>query len=180
MVALTTRVLNFFSGPGAGKSTTKAGVFFELKCAGYRAAQIEEFATERSFEEDWDTLSNQRLVTEEQERRQRRLLGKVQWIVTDSPLVLGCLYSQGEFNTPEFHQEVWDKFNSYENVNIWLDRVKPYQLYGRHHSEDEARDLDRKLRDLIGDKIHFTTPGSPAAPRRVMRFLRDQFQITPV
>jgi hypothetical protein len=174
---LTTRVLNFFSGPGAGKSTTKAGVFFELKCAGVRAAQIEEYATERSFEQDWDTLSNQRKVTEEQDRRQRRLLHKVEWIVTDSPLVLGCLYSQGSFNNPEFHQEIWDRFNSYENVNIWVDRAKPYQLYGRHHSETEARDLDLQLRDMMREKIHFTTLGDPDAPKRVMAFLVDKYKI---
>jgi len=173
---LRTRVLNFFSGPGAGKSTTKAGTFFELKCAGAKAAQIEEYATERSFAEDWETLANQRKVLCKQEKRQRRLLGKVNWIVTDSPIVLSCLYGRNEFATSEFRQEVWEKFNAYENVNIWVDRVKPYQLYGRHHSEDEARELDVQLRQLIGEQIHFVTPGDQDAPRRVIEFLKQTFK----
>jgi hypothetical protein len=59
---LRTRVLNFWSGPGAGKSTTKAGTFFLLKALSEKAAQIEEYATERSVEEDWESLANQRKV----------------------------------------------------------------------------------------------------------------------
>lgn len=173
---LLTRVINFWSGPGGGKSTTKAGTFFALKCAGLKAAQIEEYATERSFEQDWETLSNQRAVTWEQDARQRRLLGKVNWIVTDSPLVLGCLYAQGDYVNPSFYEEVWNLYNSYENVNIWVDRVKPYELYGRHHSELEALELDKQLRDLIDGRIHFTTPGDANAPERVMAFLREKYK----
>lgn len=173
MAELLTRVLNFWSGPGAGKSTTKAGTFFEMKCAGFKAVQIEEYATEKSVERDWATLHNQRKVLLRQERRQRRYLGHVEWIVTDSPLVLSCLYGTDEYSTKEFHQEVWDLYNKYENVNIWIDRVKPYELYARHHSEEEARELDLRLLDLIGEQIHFRTPGDRDAPSRVLDFLKN-------
>lgn len=151
-----------------------------MKCAGEKAAQIEEYATERSFEQDWETLSNQRKVTWAQEARQRRLLGKVNWIVTDSPLVLGCLYASGSYVNPEFFEEVWGLYEKYENVNIWIDRVKPYELYGRHHSELEARDLDLRLKELIGDRIDFTTPGDTDAPKRVMAFLKEKYEFTGV
>lgn len=169
-----TRILNFFSGPGAGKSTTKAGTFFLMKSQGVRAVQIEEYATEKSVEEDWATLADQSKVTSEQEKRQRRYLGKVDWVLTDSPLVLGVLYAQGEHATKAFHQEVWDLFDSYQNVNIWLDRVKPYQQYARHHDEDEARELDVRLQKLVFGRIDFVTPGDVLAPQRVMQFLRDR------
>ena len=173
----TTRVLNFISGPGGGKSTVKAGTFFHLKIAGFRVAQVEEFATERSVCRDWETLSDQRAVTWEQDARQRRWLGQVDFILTDSPLFLGCVYGQGEFATPEFHKEVMDLFGSYENVNVWLDRpATPYQTYGRHHSEDEAHDLDRMLLSLIGDRIDFRTHADAETPQRVAKFLQDRYK----
>jgi hypothetical protein len=172
---LHTRVINCWAGPGAGKSTTKAGIFFQLKSAGAKAIQIEEYATERSVCEDWETLANQRKVTFKQEQRQRRFLGKVDWIITDSPLPLGILYGQGKFATSEFHQEVWDLFGGYDNINIWIDRVKPYQKYARHHDEAEARDLDRRLRAICGNRIDLTVPGDIFAPARVMEYLRERF-----
>lgn len=173
---LTTRVINFWSGPGAGKSTTKAGTFFLLKSRGEKAAQIEEYATERSVEEDWVTLANQRKVTRKQEKRQARFVGKVNWIVTDSPLVLGCLYGSGEYATPEFYKEVWDLYDQYENVNVWIDRVKPYQKYARHHDEDEARALDQRLRNLCNHIIDFTVAGDELAPAKVVEYLTNRFK----
>lgn len=173
---LRTRVLNFWSGPGAGKSTTKAGTFFLLKALGEKAAQIEEYATERSVEEDWETLANQRKVTKKQEKRQARFVGKVNWLVTDSPLVLGCIYGRGEYATPEFYKEVWSLFDRYENINVWIDRVKPYQRYARHHDEDEARLLDIKLRSLCNHIVDFTVAGDEQAPEKVVQYLRDRYK----
>ncbi len=34
-------VINFFAGPGSGKSTTAAGVFFTLKTAGQKAELVQ-------------------------------------------------------------------------------------------------------------------------------------------
>lgn len=172
-----TRVLNFISGPGGGKSTVKAGTFFHLKINGYRAAQIEEYATERSVSQDWAALNDQRHITYEQALRQARFVGHVDWILTDSPLLLGCVYGQGDFARPEFHQEVVDLFDSYENVNIWLDRpVGAYQTYARHHTEAEALAVDDKLKRLLGDRIHFRTNADEKAPERVVKFLQERYK----
>lgn len=172
-----TRVLNFISGPCGGKSTVKAGTFFHLKISGFRAAQVEEYATERSVSQDWKALSDQRHITWEQAERQRRFLGHVDWILTDSPLLLGCVYGQGEFAQPQFHKEVVDLFDSYENVNVWLDRpAGAYQTYGRHHSEQEAKAVDEKLLSLMGDRIHFRTTADENTPQRVVKFLQERYK----
>lgn len=181
MPDVLTRVINFWSGPGGGKSTTKAGTFFHLKIAGYRVAQIEEYATERSAEKDWATLADQRAVLLEQDARQRRWTGVADWIITDSPLLLSCIYGQGDFASAAFHKEVFDLYDGYENVNIWLDRPEtPYQTYGRHHSEDEAKAIDAQLLDLLGDRIHFRTHGDVNTPQRVLQFLHSDYKFTRV
>lgn len=171
----TTRVLNFFGGPGAGKSTIKAGVFFYLKCAHLRTAQIEEYATECSFEQDWETIRNQSKVMAEQERRQARLVGQVDWIVTDSPLVLSNIYASGAFDTQEFRDEVWRRFDAYNNVNIWIERVQPYQEYGRHHTESQAREIDERLKNMMNGKLDFSVKGDVEAPHKVISFLREAY-----
>lgn len=40
-------------------------------------------------------------------------------------------------------------YGGYNNFNIFLERVKPYQEVGRNQSEDEARELDSKIKSLI-------------------------------
>lgn len=171
----TTRVLNFFGGPGAGKSTIKAGTFFALKCRHLRTAQIEEYATECVFEEDWETIRNQPKLLAEQEKRQARLVGKVDWIVTDSPLVLSSIYVSAAFDTQDFHDEVWRRYDAYENVNILVRRVQPYQTYGRHHSEREALEVDDRIEKMMAGSIDFEVDGDVEAPRRVYEYLSNRY-----
>lgn len=172
-----TRVLNFWGGPCSGKTTVKAGTFFQLKISGARAVQIEEYATECSFDRDFDSLADQRKVLDEQERRQRRMLGQVDWIVTDSPLLLSCIYSSGAYRTEEFHREVFERFDRYENVNVWLERpAGAYQTYGRHHTEDEAIDIDRRMLELLTGRIDLTVKAEENTPQRVLQFLKEKFQ----
>jgi hypothetical protein len=175
---MTTRVINFWAGPGAGKTTAKAGTFFLMKALGEKAVQIEEYATERSVVQDWATLADQRKVTFKQEKRQRRFKGKVNWIVTDSPLPLGCIYGTGEFATQEFRTEVWKLFNDYANVNIFIERdpAKPYQRYARHHDADEAIALDARIREMCHGMIHLSVLGDQDAPAKVVAFLRDRYK----
>lgn len=81
-----TKVINLFAGPGAGKSTTAAALFVLMKTEGYKVELVTEYAKELVYAEDWETLNWQPAVTKEQDARQRRLVGKVDWIITDSPL----------------------------------------------------------------------------------------------
>ncbi len=112
-------------------------------------------------------------ILKEQERRQRILLGKVDWIVTDSPLVLSPIYARDEQR--EFVTEASNAaFSCYENINIWIKRVKPYQGYGRSQSEDQARVLDGEILWHLNDQnipIHFEVDGDGDAPAKILQFL---------
>ncbi|TYO65512.1 hypothetical protein FXV83_16395 [Bradyrhizobium hipponense] len=52
-------VINLIGGPGSGKSTTAAGLFFLMKLAGLKAELVVEYAKELSYDENWSTLKNQ-------------------------------------------------------------------------------------------------------------------------
>lgn len=59
-------VINLIGGPGAGKSTTAAGLFFLMKCAGLKVELVTEFAKELSYDENWADLKKQLYVLAEQ------------------------------------------------------------------------------------------------------------------
>lgn len=167
-----TKIINFFGGPGSGKSTTASGVFFGMKVTAQHPVEIvTEFAKELVYEGSQGSLKNQQLVTSEQDRRQRRLVGQVDYVITDSPLLLGCVYGEGVWAQKEM-QEQWHRlFHSYQNISIYIDRVKPYQPYGRNQNEDEARILDRRFKKLTEGLIDFYVPGDEYAPAVVMGLL---------
>ncbi len=170
-----TRVLNLLGGPGCGKSTTKSGLFFQMKLAGLRVESIDEYAKELTYEEDWETLGKQDHVTRTQERRQRRLLGKVDFVLTDSPLLLGLFYAQGERATPALYEEINRLFDRYSNVNVYINRVKPYAPYGRSQKEDEARALDARIRSFMHGRLDLEVDGDENAPDKILAFLRERY-----
>jgi hypothetical protein len=162
-------VINLFAGPGAGKSTTAAGLFFVMKTMGLKAELVREYAKDLEYEGALKRTS-QIAILKEQERRQRCLLGKVDWVITDSPLVLGPVYTKDALR-----ETVTDAsnaaFSCYTNINIWIKRVKPYQGYGRSQSEDQARMLDGDILWHLNEQnipIHFDVDGDSNAPMKIV------------
>lgn len=165
------RVLNFFGGPGSGKSTTRAKLFGLMKSAGWRVDEAPEFAKDLTYERSWDLLGNQLFVTAGQEQRLNRLNGQVDWCLSDSPLTLALIYGQGRFDSKWYHDFVWGLFDHYDNVNVFISRAKPYEAYGRTQTEDEARQIDVKLREIMGKRIHLEVPGDRQAHKTIFAYL---------
>lgn len=165
------RVLNLYGGPGCGKSTTRAGLFYKMKMAQLKVEEAPEFAKDLTYEKNWTALANQWFVIGEQNRRLDRLRGQVDYAVSDSPLPLGLMFASMTFQTDWFEHAVWGLYDTYDNVNIFIERVKPYQAFGRNQTEDESRLIDRRLRHLMRDRIDLYVPGDETAPDRIMGFL---------
>lgn len=144
----STIIVNLFAGPGAGKSTMAAGVFAELKWNGVNAELVTEFAKELVWEGRFDALSNQSYVFGEQLQRVSRLIGNVDVIVTDSPILLSIIYKP-EFLGDTFDLHVYEEFKSFRNLNYLLQRIKPYNPKGRVQNEEEAKDFDFKIRECL-------------------------------
>jgi hypothetical protein len=167
-------VINLIGGPGSGKSTTAAGLFFLMKLAGLKAELVVEYAKELSYDENWSTLKNQLHVLAEQERRQRRLVDKVDYIITDSPLLTGMAYTSDPRDYLPVAEAATVLFSTYNNVNFVIKRVKPYAEYGRNQTEDEAKALDRRLIEVIwaGQPIDLIVSGNETAPQVIFDHLK--------
>jgi tRNA uridine 5-carbamoylmethylation protein Kti12 len=167
------KVINLFAGPGAGKSTTAAGLFHEMKCAGYSVELINEYAKDMTWEHRHNVLDDQLYVFTKQHRKQYRLVGQVEWVITDSPLLL-CLYYQPKDYPKSFSQLVLDMWNKYENYNFFLKRLKPYVEVGRNQTELEAREIDVDLAKLLADNNQefSLVPGDKRAISLIMDFVK--------
>ena len=70
-------------------------------------------------------------------------------IVTDSPLFLNILYNHSELLGEDFNKLVIKIFKSYNNMNFFLARVKPYNPVGRNQTEEESDKLSNILYQLM-------------------------------
>lgn len=149
---MDTIYINLFAGPGTGKSTTAAGIFYKLKHKGYNAELIQEYAKDRVWQEDYQTLKFQPYVLGKQLYRQFRVKDKVEVAVTDSPVLFSLLY-KGFGCVEGFDEVVLRQFNLFNNLNIYLERNledHPYNPKGRYQTQEEAVALDAKNLELLG------------------------------
>lgn len=141
-------VINLFAGPGSGKSTTCAGVFAKLKLAGINCEMALEYAKDKVWENSHEVLDDQIYVFGKQLHRIFRLKDKVEVVITDSPLLLSILYDKSE--NPFLRDLVLDQFNKFENRNYFIHRNTIYNPKGRLQTEDEAKEIDKVLINLLG------------------------------
>lgn len=144
-----TIVINLFGAPGTGKSTGAAYIFSKLKMSGINAELITEYAKDMVWEENEEAFHNQTYIFGEQSYRMSRCDGKVDVIVTDSPLPLSIIYNNDKRLTDNFNNSVMDVFNSYNNLNYLLVRVKPYCTIGRKQTEKESDDIGSSIISLL-------------------------------
>ena len=141
-------VFNLLGGPCVGKSTVAAGLFYELKKRHHKIELVTEFVKDRIYEGHLGCIEDQIYIFGQQQRRISRLVGNVDMVVTDSPIILSCLYSQIE--SKAFETLVYDVFSQYNNINIFLERNEiPYTGNGRIHDLEQAKELDKKLLELL-------------------------------
>lgn len=144
--------INLFAGPGTGKSTTAAGLFYEMKTNNEKVELITEYAKELTFGKDYVKLSDQLLLLGEQHHRMFRLKDQVDYVIHDSPFVLGMVYASDEFiPLKEFEELILKMYHRYNHINIFLKRTPEhaYQKYGRNQTLEEAIEKDNKIKSWL-------------------------------
>lgn len=143
-----TKVINILAGPGCGKSTIAADLFAEMKWQGKEVELVTEFAKDTVWEGHHNLFEDQFYISAMQNRRQERLVNKVNYIITDSPLIL-CEVYLAETYPREMVQAMLAVFHRYDNFNVVLNRKKAYNPNGRNQDEKGARAIDRSIRDML-------------------------------
>lgn len=140
-------VVNLFAGPGAGKSTTAAKLFAELKDRGVNVELAGEYAKDLTWARRFGTLADQIYVFGKQHHRIFRLVQDCDVIITDSPILMGLAYA-ADYPTCYTETVSW-AFNRYRNLNFLIERTKPYNPKGRNQTLDEAKQKDFEILQLL-------------------------------
>lgn len=144
-----TVVINLFGSPGAGKSTGAAWLFAQLKMRNINAELVTEFAKDKTWENNAVALSCQEYVFGKQSYKLARCRDYVDVIVTDSPLPLGIIYNSTPHLGEEFNRTIINVFNTYDNMNYFIERDKPYNPIGRNQTELESDRLTDDIKQML-------------------------------
>jgi len=151
--SMNTLVVNCYAGPGAGKTTCAWEVASQLKKEGINTEYVPEYPKELVWEGKFDLLANQEHIFEEQARRLERLRGKVEVVVTDSPILMNHVY--GENNSKAFTDAIDAEYKKYFNFNLFVQRGEGFQQEGRVQNLEESIQLDRKIKKMLREKNIF-------------------------
>lgn len=167
-------LVNFSSGPGAGKSTTSAYVFAKLKMAGIKAELVGEEAKDLVYNQAVPMLDNQILLLGEQYQRTKRLQeAGAEVAICDSPFVLSVLYSKEKPYYAELTALVRKLESLYPNtVNIYVKRVKPYMKFGRYQEAEAAAALDQVALSLISP-LHLSITGDESGAMKATSYILE-------
>lgn len=141
-------VVNFYAGPGAGKTTAAFELTAALKKAGLNVEYVSEYAKELVLEGQTELLSNQQHVTDEQYHRLDRLRDSVDVIVTDSPVLLGIVYGADRIDDA-YRRQLRSYYDSFQNIDLHIERKTEYQTEGRVQTEQEAKELDTAISQML-------------------------------
>lgn len=147
-----TTVINLWGGPSSGKSTLAAGIFHELKSKGIECELAREYAKDVVWEGRTHLLENQLYLFAKQAKRIKDLIDKVEFVITDSPILMGYVYLSKTSATEEYKEALKTvmilEHNSMQHMDVLVPRLKPYSNAGRTQTEKEARALDIDIIDL--------------------------------
>jgi tRNA uridine 5-carbamoylmethylation protein Kti12 len=142
-----TQIIALLAGPGAGKSTLAYHLMSAYKERGASVEYVDEYAKFLTWRERLECLKCQPHVLGEQFYRLQGLVGKVDFIVTDSPILLSACYAK---EWPKsLRQLAVDLHKMLPCVNYFVKRTKKYIGEGRNQSEKEARAIDEEVIGLL-------------------------------
>jgi len=142
-------LVNFFGGPGAGKTTAAAGLFTSLKRHQVDCALVSEFATELILEGNISSLQDQFYVSANQHHRIKTAYDKFEVTIVDSPILLGLVYQKDLPSS--FNELLLALHKRFHSLNILLERDESYShtLSGRLHGVTESRGLDKEIQMML-------------------------------
>lgn len=169
------KVVNLFAGPSAGKSTIATGIFYTLKSKfDINCEYVSEYAKTLAWENNTEKLSDQFYVTAKQNRSLERLNGKVDFAVSDSPLLLGIHYATN-YKLKTYAATIKELFDTYDNINFFINRKKKFNPKGRFHNEEQSKQIDVDIKNLLNNLSvpYVEIDGDLEAVDKIVKYLMD-------
>lgn len=156
-----TTVINLFGGSGIGKSTTAAHLFAEMKYAGHHCELVREYVKTWAWQKRQVGPFDQMYLLGKQSKYESVLYNLVDYIITDSPLLLCPIYERyhtgKDLISPAALNFIRDaEENGVKHVNFLLKRNKKFDSRGRYETLDGAIKVDDYVKAyLLENNIPF-------------------------
>lgn len=143
------KFVNLIAGPGAGKSTGAQLLAGMLAVSGYKTELVQEFAKAMTWQKNEAALKNQLYMFSKQNHRLEVLRDeKLEFVIVDGCILNALIFPVARVY-PSFEPLVLEVFNSYNNINFFIDRAVPFSAIGRNEDEEHARELCLKLEEMM-------------------------------
>jgi hypothetical protein len=155
---MKTKVINLFAGPCGGKSVMAADLFSKLSKKGKQCELVREYVKDWAWQDRLIRPSDYLHLLGEQSYRESTLYGKVEYLITDSPLLLCSFYQKYRFDE-SYLTKVTQEFmlaSKCEFHNFLIKRTTKYSPFGRYESESEIKTLDKKLKKWLDRHTIYT------------------------
>lgn len=157
MTKNNTTVINLFGGPGVGKSTLQAELYALMKMAGYNVEMVREVSKKWALNKEKISAIQQLNIIGEQIKDESEMYGKVDYVITDSPILLGAYYMYDNHDQMFMKNMVLDYMIFAENngvlfKNFFLDRGNiDYDQNGRFQTSQQAIGVDKTLEEFLNN-----------------------------
>jgi hypothetical protein len=131
--------------------------------AGINCELIDEYAKQMVWDKRHNIFDDQIYIFAKQHHKQFKMKGQVDAIITDSPLLLSSVYNDNRF--PALDILVSEVYQSFDNINVFVNRTKAYNPIGRNQDEKGAKELDVFIHNFLkkhNQPLHITIDGNLA------------------
>lgn len=149
------RRINFFGGPGVGKSTLAPDTYSYFKKRHRNVESVAEWIKGWAHQGYKPRSHDQLFVFGNQLHAEDTLLQSVDFVASDSPLLLNTAYSTFyKFRGAKHLIALAHNFErDFSSLNFFIDRTVPYDPRGRYQNEQEAKEFDAFLLDFLDDHL---------------------------
>lgn len=176
-----TTVINLYGGSGVGKSTVAALLFANMKMRGMNVELVREYVKLWAWGGRQIRPADQIYLLGKQSAYESALYGKVDFIVTDSPVLLAGAYAQWHSGKDGVYvseaarafYSVSEKSHNVTYLNYLLGRDNEFDPRGRYETETEAKDFDGFLTSCLATYIGSYTAIYGSEQSKVDAIIKD-------
>jgi hypothetical protein len=149
-----TQVINIIGGPGCEKSLITSALILHLKLQDRTVEVIPDYAKSLVWQRNFEVLKNQYFIAQRQFEMLSLLDGQVQYLITECSLPQVLYYNENYLDNicdiAKTRTQILAWHAQFNNTNILVERSERKYIHtGRFQDEEQARAIDRGMRELL-------------------------------
>lgn len=156
---MKTKIISLYGGPGSGKTTLAAEIFTHLKRNQVSVELVHEWVKGWAWSGRVPQgVEDNLYILAKQLKAEKTVYGKVEYIVTDSPIGLPAVYEEMyNSDTTLVRNAVKELLRvqategKVERINLLVERRYAYVVEGRFQTLEKAQRIDEICKTFLGD-----------------------------